>query len=101
MKNIAVILAGGSGKRFGDDIPKQFIILHGRRIIDYSINTFLQHSEIHKIIIVCPRGWVDIIKNEYPNCKVVEGGKTRRKSSESREDKMGHKTGINEHDNSG
>ena len=50
MKNIAIILAGGSGSRFGDETPKQFIILHGRRVIDYSVNIFYQHNEIDEII---------------------------------------------------
>ena len=81
MKNIAIILAGGSGSRFGDETPKQFIILHGRRVIDYSVNIFYQHNEIDEIIISCPPNWIDIIQNEYPNCKVVKGGKTRKDSS--------------------
>ena len=41
-KNIAIILAGGSGKRFGKNIPKQFKNLNGRKIIDYSIEIFLK-----------------------------------------------------------
>ena len=81
MKNIAIILAGGSGQRFGNETPKQFIILHGRRIIDYSVNVFYQHSDINNIIITCPPHWIDIIQDEYPNCKVIKGGKTRRDSS--------------------
>jgi len=81
MKNVAVILAGGTGERFGEATPKQFIILHGRRVIDYSISMFNQHKHIDDIIITCPLGWIDIIQNEYPNCKVVLGGKTRKDSS--------------------
>ena len=41
MKNVAIILAGGTGQRFGDETPKQFIILHGRRVLDYSVNIFM------------------------------------------------------------
>ena len=40
LKNIAIILAGGKGDRFGQDIPKQFQLLKGKKIIDYSIKTF-------------------------------------------------------------
>ena len=50
MKNIAIILAGGSGSRFGDETPKQFIILHGRRVIDYSVNIFYQHILIFLLL---------------------------------------------------
>ena len=78
---IAIILAGGSGSRFGDEIPKQFIILHGRRILDYSIKTFESHSEINEIIIVTSQNWLGQIQSEYPNYKVIEGGNTRRDSS--------------------
>ena len=37
IKNIAIILAGGSGIRFGGEIPKQFEFLNNKRIIDYSL----------------------------------------------------------------
>ena len=73
MKNIAIILAGGAGERFGSTTPKQFIILHGRRVLDYSVSTFLKHDQIESVIIVCPKDWLKIIENEYPNCKIVCG----------------------------
>ena len=81
MKNIAIILAAGSGERFGDETPKQFIILHGRRVLDYSVNIFKKHKDIDDIIIVCPKEWINIIQNEYPDFKIVIGGKTRKDSS--------------------
>ena len=81
MKNIAIILAGGAGERFGSTTPKQFIILHGRRVLDYSVSTFLKHDQIESVIIVCPKDWLKIIENEYPNCKIVCGGETRKDSS--------------------
>jgi len=81
MKNVAIILAGGAGKRFGDAVPKQFIILHGRRVIDYSIKTFLQHNDIDSVVIVCASNWEKIIQKEYPNCIVVKGGESRKNSS--------------------
>ena len=64
MKNIAIILAGGLGERFASNTPKQFIILHGRRVIDYSISIFRMHKEISDIIIVCPERWIETISNE-------------------------------------
>jgi len=81
MKNIAIILAGGNSKRFGGDIPKQFIMLEGKRIIDYSINTFKNNKDISDIVIVCEASWITTIKNEYPDCNIVNGGKSRKESS--------------------
>ncbi|MDD0799455.1 NTP transferase domain-containing protein, partial [Campylobacter coli] len=42
-KNIAVILAGGSGSRFGLNFPKQFAKLAGKTIIEHTIETFEKH----------------------------------------------------------
>ena len=81
MKNVAIILAAGDGVRFGKSTPKQFITLHGRRVIDYSIQTFHEHPKIDKIIIVCHSDWIDVIKKEYPNHDVINGGESRRDSS--------------------
>ena len=80
-KNIAIILAGGRGDRFGQDVPKQFQLLNGKKIIDYSIKTFENHNLINKIIIVCHKDWVHIIQDEYKDCCVITGGLTRQESS--------------------
>ena len=63
--NIGIILAGGSSTRFGDETPKQFLILHGRRVLDYSVNTFESNKHINKIIIVVPKEWEKRIQEEY------------------------------------
>ena len=81
MKNIAIILAGGNSKRFGGDIPKQFLVLNEKRIIDYSISTFSINKNISNIIIVCEKNWIDTMKQEYPNYNIVDGGKSRKESS--------------------
>ena len=47
--NIAVILSAGSGSRFGSDIPKQFINLAGKNIIEYTITAFEQNELIDEI----------------------------------------------------
>ena len=64
IKNIAIILAGGSGTRFGGEIPKQFQFLDGKRVIDYSVETFSNHKDIDCIIIVCHRDWLKILKQK-------------------------------------
>jgi len=79
--NVAVILAGGQGERFGGEVPKQFVLLHGRRVVDYAVRTFEAHPHIHKIIIAVPENWLDQIGQEYSQHKVILGGESRRASS--------------------
>ena len=69
------------GIRLGLDLPKQFHDLCGREIISYSVETFLNHPEIHEVIIVTPYDWVDHVAQNYPKCIVVKGGTKRQDSS--------------------
>ncbi|MDR0988212.1 MAG: 2-C-methyl-D-erythritol 4-phosphate cytidylyltransferase [Prevotellaceae bacterium] len=50
--NIAVILAGGTGSRMGGTLPKQFIEVSGRTVLEYTVQTFEQHPQIDEIAIV-------------------------------------------------
>ena len=79
--NSAVIVASGSGVRFGGKIPKQFIKINGQEILSYSVNTFLEHPQIDEVIIVSHPYWIDAVTENYQNCKVVKGGKRRQDSS--------------------
>ena len=79
--NSAIIVAGGSGSRFGGDIPKQFIKIDGQEILSFSGHTFSTHPQIHEIIIVCPPDWKKHVITNYPNCKVVAGDQRRQDSS--------------------
>ena len=79
--NIAIILAGGSGVRFGSSTPKQFTKIKNKRIIEYTIEAFEKSEYIHEIIVVVPKEWVTEIQKENMNHKVITGGETRRESS--------------------
>ena len=79
--NSAVIVAGGIGKRTGLNCPKQFHKLEGKEILSYSVDKFLNHPEIHEVIIVCHKDWVEHSKKYYPRCITVTGGKRRQDSS--------------------
>lgn len=59
--NAALIIAGGSGKRMGHDIPKQFIKIEGKPIIIYTLEAFEQHPGIDAIEVVCLDGWQEIL----------------------------------------
>jgi 2-C-methyl-D-erythritol 4-phosphate cytidylyltransferase len=87
MKNIAIILAGGSGSRFGLNVPKQFAKLAGKTIIEHTIDVFEQNSMIDEICIVIKSEYKDrikeiILKNGYKKIKkILDGGEERKDSS--------------------
>lgn len=83
MKKIAVIVAGGSGKRMGNIVPKQFLLLHGKPVLWYTINTFLRAYTDMEIIIVLPKDHIEqgrqIAGMFSPGrtITITEGGETR------------------------
>lgn len=83
--NIAVLLAGGSGRRMGGPEPKQFIEIAGRTILEHSIRAFHQHEGIDQIVIVSHADYIDRVKAiaaPYPKVKdIVAGGKERYDST--------------------
>ncbi len=83
MKNIAVIFAGGVGTRMKtNDLPKQFLMVHGKPIIVHTIEIFQNHPDIDGIVCVCVEGWIDYmeeLKYRYrldKISKIVAGGET-------------------------
>lgn len=55
--NIAVIFAGGTGQRMNSRTkPKQFLLVHGKPIIIYTLEAFDQHPDIDAIVVVCLKG---------------------------------------------
>lgn len=61
---VAVIIAGGSGSRMGQDIPKQFINVHEKPILFYTLDSFQKHPLIDAIEVVCIEGWETMV-NAY------------------------------------
>ena len=59
--NIAIIIAGGSGQRMGQDIPKQFINVYDKPILIYTLEGFQKHPQIDGIEVVCIEGWHDVV----------------------------------------
>ena len=57
MKTVGLIIAGGSGARMGQNIPKQFLTVNDRPIIVYTLEAFQNHAEIDEIAVVCIEGW--------------------------------------------
>ena len=59
---VAIIIAGGSGTRMGQDIPKQFINIYDKPILLYTLEGFQKHPWIDAIEVVCLDGWHDILR---------------------------------------
>lgn len=87
MKTIAILLAGGSGKRLGANIPKQFLEVAGKMIIEHTIEAFHKSDEIDEIAIVCHEEYTQFMqetleKTHYPKVrKILKGGSERFHSS--------------------
>lgn len=87
MKNYAIILASGTGNRFGSQIPKQFLKINNKTIFEHSIEAFENATAIDEIIIIITPEYKSlgeeiIAKNNYKKIKTIKnGGKTRKESS--------------------
>ncbi len=86
MKNIAMLIAGGSGNRMRQDIPKQFLTVNDRPVIVYTLEAFERHPEIDAIAVVCIEGWEQVLwayAKQFKITKlqfVVSGGKNGQDS---------------------
>lgn len=84
--NIAIIIAGGSGSRMGQDIPKQFINVYDKPILIYTLEGFQKHPQVDAIEVVCIDGWHDLVwayAKQFGITKlkwIVSGGKTGQES---------------------
>jgi 2-C-methyl-D-erythritol 4-phosphate cytidylyltransferase len=83
MKLYAVIVAGGSGKRMGAEIPKQFLELAGKPVLMHTLERFKAFDDSIEIITVLPenqlRFWTDLQKKYSFNIPhtLVKGGRAR------------------------
>ncbi|HMK05780.1 MAG TPA: 2-C-methyl-D-erythritol 4-phosphate cytidylyltransferase [Ferruginibacter sp.] len=83
MKKFAVIVAGGSGSRMNNTIPKQFLLLHGKPVLYYTLHTFLNAYKDLNIILVLPEEYIaagqEIIDAffDYDRIQITSGGRTR------------------------
>lgn len=59
--NIALLIAGGSGNRMHQDIPKQFLTVNEKPIIIYTLEVFQRHPAVDEIAVVCIEGWEQVL----------------------------------------
>ncbi|MCW3075677.1 MAG: 2-C-methyl-D-erythritol 4-phosphate cytidylyltransferase [Bacteroidetes bacterium] len=77
-----IIVAGGTGTRMQNDVPKQFVKLNGKEIIIRSIEKFISYNKNLHIIIVVHENYLDLLKEllkryNLLNINIVAGGETR------------------------
>lgn len=84
-----VILAGGIGSRMGNvEKPKQFLKIGNKPIIIHTIEKFFVHDAFEKLIVLCPKQWMEHTKNlikkylgsDASRIVVLEGGTTRNET---------------------
>lgn len=87
MYTAAIVLAGGAGRRFGGDIPKQFLEVNGKTIIEYSVDAFEKNPLIDEICIVAGKDYLGLMeeiarRRQWRKVrKILPGGKERSDSS--------------------
>lgn len=84
MKKFAVLVAGGNGTRMNSAVPKQFLLLHDKPVLFYTINSFLEAFADIEIILVLPFDYIETGKeiiqkyfNNQSNIIIASGGETR------------------------
>ena len=83
MVKSVIIVAGGSGKRMGGELPKQFILLNERPVLMWTISTFIQYDADIQIVVVLPgfqiENWEELCYEfDFREAhSVVKGGETR------------------------
>ncbi len=86
MQTHAVIIAGGSGSRMGQDIPKQFINVYDKPVLVYTLESFQRHELVDDIVVVCIDGWHDVVRAYAKQfgidklSRIVSGGETGQES---------------------
>jgi 2-C-methyl-D-erythritol 4-phosphate cytidylyltransferase len=77
----AIILMAGVGNRLGGEIPKQFLVLGGKKVYLHAADLFHELGLFDEIVLVCHPDWVDVVKKEVSYATIVLGGASRQQSS--------------------
>ncbi len=86
MKNAAIIVAGGLGHRMKSNLPKQFMLLGGKPVVQWSLECFNAVKSVEKIVLVLPNDWIEEGKKYIASFKpekdfvIATGGELRQDS---------------------
>ena len=79
MRSAAIIAAAGSGERFGAELPKAFVQLAGRTLLEHAFDSL--SSVVDEIVITSPAGWEAKVREIVgESARIVTGGATRSES---------------------
>lgn len=81
MRIAALVLAAGSGSRFGSARPKQFAPLAGVPIVARAVRAFTQHGQVAQVLAVGPPEAIAAACPDLPRDAIVPGGATRQESA--------------------
>ncbi len=76
----AIVVAAGDGRRLGADVPKAFVQLAGRTLLEHAVRRLAEHPRIGRIVVAVPAAAVGIARELVPDAVVVAGGPTRQQS---------------------
>ena len=85
-RNILLLMMGGSGTRFGADIPKQFVEVNGKPVFSYIVEKYAKLGLVEDMTIVCHAEWIDYTQQWVAGLgfdvpfRVVAGGASRSES---------------------
>ena len=83
MDKYAIIVAGGTGSRMGNSIPKQFLLLRDKPVLYYTIQRFLEAFNDLQVILVLPEAFTDMGAEiidaffDHTRIRITAGGETR------------------------
>jgi 2-C-methyl-D-erythritol 4-phosphate cytidylyltransferase len=83
MQKYAIIVAGGTGTRMGNNTPKQFLLLNEKPVLYYTLKVFLEAYTDIQIILVLPEEYTKLGREiidayfDYSRIQITSGGETR------------------------
>jgi 2-C-methyl-D-erythritol 4-phosphate cytidylyltransferase len=87
MKVCALVVAGGASRRFGGDIPKQYVEVGGKPLLSWTISRFEDCDKIDQVVVVVAEEYLLYVSERVVDpydfrkvSKIVIGGSTRRES---------------------
>jgi 2-C-methyl-D-erythritol 4-phosphate cytidylyltransferase len=87
MRTVAVVLAGGTGERFGTSVPKQLLPFAGRPLIEHSVAAFDEAPAVDSVLVVMAAGHADQVREALAGggyrklAGVIAGGPSRAEST--------------------
>lgn len=81
----AVLLSGGMGTRLGLPVPKQFLKIGSKTLLEHAVQKFVVNEEIAHTVVVVPENWYAqsqeiISKHNFSNLSICMGGNSRQES---------------------